>query len=107
MKGHRSTAIATAFPPPKTQRRDPAMHVAADHFVDERYQHARAAGADGMSDGDGSSINVYFVGIEIEFLHHSQCLHRERFVQFVEIDIFGLPSCFLPDGADGSRPAPA
>src|ERR1700678_3465430 len=53
-----------------------------------------------MADGDGAAVHVYFVGIEAELAHHAQRLHREGFVEFVEIDVFVLPAGLLPDFAD-------
>src|SRR5437868_15019676 len=55
--------VATA----QAERGDAVVHIAADHFVDERHQHASAAGADGMADSDGATIHVDFLGIKIEF----------------------------------------
>src|SRR5580693_9103549 len=59
----------------QTERGDAAFHVAADHFIDQRDQHAGAAGTDGMADGDGAAVYVYLVGIEAELAHHAQRLH--------------------------------
>src|SRR5579863_5242896 len=57
----------------ETQRGDSAMHVAALHFVQQRRQDTRAGSADGMPDGHGAAIHVYFRGIEMQFAGHGNC----------------------------------
>ncbi len=58
----------------KTQRGDTAMHITADHLVDQRDQDPRPTGSDRMADGNGSAVNVHFVGIEAELAHHTERL---------------------------------
>src|SRR5207244_12593245 len=81
----------------KTQRGDTAMHITADHLVDQRDQHPRPAGTDRMADGNGSAIDVHSVGIKAELTHHSERLDRESFIKLVEIHIFILPAGLVPD----------
>src|SRR5438105_9312381 len=47
----------------ETQSGNPAMHVAADHFVNQSDQHSSATCADGMADGHGSTVHVDLVRI--------------------------------------------
>src|SRR5205823_5473132 len=77
-----------------------ALHVAADHFIDECHQDAGAAGTDGMADRDCSAVHVDLVGIQSEFAHNTEGLNREGLVQLVEVDIFILPAGFLPNLAN-------
>ena len=102
LHGHRD-----GIPSAQAERGDAALHVAADHFVDQRDQHARAAGADGMADGHRAAVHIDFVRIQPEFAHHAERLHRERFVQFVEIDVFILPASLLPDLCGPRRREPS
>src|SRR5208282_4718945 len=95
LNGHRDR-VASA----QAQCGDAALHIAASHLIDQCYEHASAAGADGMSNGNRSTVYVYFVGIEPQFAYHTQRLHRERFVEFVEIDVIVLPAGLLPNFTD-------
>src|SRR5207248_4967444 len=82
---------------------DPAVYIAANHFVDQRHQNACAAGSDRMPDGDCASVHVYFFGIEAELTHHPEGLNGEGFVQLVEINVFVLPAGLLPYFPDGTN----
>ena len=62
---YRSTAIATALPPPRQSAAMPRCDVAANHFIDQRDQDARAAGADGMADRHRAAVHVDLVGIQV------------------------------------------
>src|SRR4029077_17924058 len=84
----------------EAQGSDAAVDVAADHLVDQGDQHPSATGADGVTDGDGTSVDVDFVGIEAEFAHHPEGLYRECFVEFVEVDVLILPASLFPDFAN-------
>src|SRR5207253_11509003 len=66
LDGHGYRVTAT-----QTQGGDATVDVAADHFVNQRHQDARSAGPDGMADRNRASIDIHFVGIEIEFAHHA------------------------------------
>src|SRR5208282_687442 len=86
---YRSTAMATAFPPPR--------HGAANHFVDQGDQHTRPAGADGMAQSHCAPVHIHAVHIEAQLVADSERLHRKSFVQLVEIDIILLPARLRPD----------
>src|SRR5580658_147176 len=74
----------------QAERRNPAVHVAANHFVDQGHEHAGATGADWMSECDRASVHIHSVHIEVQFAANSESLHGESLVQFVEIDIVFL-----------------
>src|SRR5438309_10691625 len=52
------------IPSAKAESSDSAVHVAADHFVNERHQNACTARADRMANCDRAAVYVYFRGIE-------------------------------------------
>ena len=79
----------------ETKRGDTLLRILTNQFVDQRDQDASAAGADGMPNGDSSTVHVDLVGIEAEFALHAECLDGEGFVQFKEVDLIALPACFL------------
>ncbi len=83
---YRSTAIATAFPPP---RHSAALmvYIAANHLVDQRHQHARPARPNRMPQRHRAAIDVHAVHIQAQFAANAQRLYGERFIQLVEIDI--------------------
>ena len=54
---------------------DAALEVAALQFVEQGDENARAAGADGVADGDSTAVHVDFIGIQIQFAHHGQRLN--------------------------------
>src|ERR1700677_4568359 len=64
----------------ETEGRNSLMHIAAHHFINQRHQNTRAAGADGMPDRDRSTVHVDFCRIQANFLHHAQSLHGKRLV---------------------------
>src|SRR5580692_1582398 len=84
----------------EAKRRDATMNIAANHFINERNQHTRSASPDWVSDGNGTTVHVDFVGIEPKFAHHTERLHGERFVQFIQIHVFILPASLLPNCAN-------
>ncbi len=51
-------------PPAQTQRGNPAVHIPADHFVDQGNEHARSAGSDRMPQSHRTSVHVDAVHIE-------------------------------------------
>src|SRR5438876_7582418 len=73
------------------------MHITADHLVDQRDQDPRPTGSDRMADGNGSAVNVHFVGIEEELAHHTERVDRESFIKLVEIHMFIVPAGLLLD----------
>src|SRR5580692_78067 len=84
----------------EAKRRDATMNIAANHFINQRNQHTRSASPDWVSDGNGTTVHVDFVGIEPKFAHHTERLHGERFVQFIQIHVFILPASLLPNCAN-------
>ena len=50
-----------------------------------------------MTDGHSAAIHVHFVEVEPEFTGYAQRLNRKCFIEFVEIDVFVLPSGLFPD----------
>src|SRR3954447_23475032 len=90
--GHRDGVAAS-----ETQRGHSAMDVAPDHLVDQRDEHARAARADGMSEGDRAAVYVYLRGVESKLVRPRPRLHAEGVVERQEVHVFGLPSGLRPD----------
>ncbi len=54
-----------------------------------------------MAEGHCATVDVDARSIETEFLHQSDGLYREGLVEFVEIDIVGVPAGLGEDLADG------
>ena len=54
----RSTARATASPPPQTERCDSACQTSFLQCIEQGGQHARARGAERVSQRDGAAIDV-------------------------------------------------
>src|SRR5215831_5592154 len=84
----------------ETQRGNPSFHVSPYHFVNQRDQDSCATGANGMADCNRTAIHVDPLRIQFQFAHDSQRLHRKSLIQFVEINVFILPSRLLPDLPD-------
>src|SRR3989442_8094173 len=78
----------------QAQCRNPTLCVASIHLVEKRDQDAGAAGADRMSESNRAAVHIYFLGIELELLHHCECLDGEGFIQLDQIDIGEIPSDF-------------
>src|SRR5512135_909405 len=57
-----------AHPAADAQRRQALLGLAARHLVQQRDEHARARGADGVADGDRAAVDVDDVGIPAEIL---------------------------------------
>src|SRR5277367_1447922 len=75
---------------------DAALEIAALQFVEQRDQDAGAGCADGMAEGDGAAIDVYFFRIELQHAGYGDGCYGERFVQFVEVHFFiAIPAGFL------------
>jgi hypothetical protein len=64
----------------QAESRDTAVHVTADHLVNQRDQDSGSARPDWMSDGNGAAIHIHFVRIEAELAHDAERLYRERLV---------------------------
>ena len=54
-----------------------------------------------MSKRDGAAIDIHLCGIELQFFHHGQGLHGERFVQFDQIDIASFHPTFAQQLSNG------
>ena len=50
------------IPTAQTERRDSAMQVATNHFINQCHQNACAARADGVANGHGAAVNIHFAG---------------------------------------------
>src|ERR1022692_260871 len=55
----------------QTERGDSAMDVAADHFVDQGDEYAGSAGADGMAQSYGASVDVDAIHVQAELADHA------------------------------------
>ena len=64
-----------SVPTAKAKSRDTAMNVATNHLVDQSDEDPGSAGADGMTDGDSSAVDVHSVQIESEFADYAQSLN--------------------------------
>ena len=84
---YRSTARATALPPPRHKVAMPRFGIAPDHFIKQRHENARAAGADRMAESNRAAVDVHLRGIEFELFHDGDGLYGKRFVQFDKIDV--------------------
>src|SRR5665213_803781 len=69
-----------------TQRGEPLVGVAARHLVEERHQHARARGADRMTDSDGTAVDVYLRRVPAHVLVDGTRLRGKSFVGLDEIE---------------------
>src|SRR5215472_5435000 len=91
----KSGALALAFRSDHIFQCDRHAHAAADteggdslscialqHLVEKRHHDARAAAADGMSEGNGATIDIEAVAIEIQPTIAGQNLGSEGFVEF-------------------------
>src|SRR6267143_1020397 len=79
---------------------DAALEIAALQFVEQGDEDARAAGADGMAEGDSAAVHVYFFGIELELPRNGNGSDGESFIEFDKVDVFvavpaGLREQFL------------
>ena len=82
------------MPPPRQSAAIPFVLAVALHRIEQRHQHARAAGADGMAEGDGAAMHIHRRRIEAQFAIHGQCLHAEGLVQFEEVHLVKRPAGF-------------
>ena len=63
------------IPAAQTQCRNPAMHIAPDHFVDQSNQYARSARSNRMSQGNRAAVDVDAIHIQPKFADDSESLH--------------------------------
>src|SRR6185437_15074259 len=78
--------------------------------VQQRHDNAGAAGTYWVAQGAGAAVDVDLGVIEVEVAHGDHRDVGEGFVDFEEIDVFGLPACALQcflDRADGCGGEPA
>ncbi len=83
-----------------------AFGAAEFHGVEQGYEDARAAGADGVAEGDGAAVDVDFFLDEAEFFADGQELGGEGFVGFDEVDVVEGEAGFgqrLAGGGDGTH----
>src|ERR1051325_6716681 len=73
------------------QRVDAGAGATLFHRVDESHQRARAAGADGVAQGDSATLNIDLVVGDTEFFHGGHRHDREGLVDLVEIHVLSLP----------------
>src|SRR5262249_5452059 len=76
-------AITTA----QTQGGDAALQAAILQRVEQRRQHARAAGANRMTEGNRAAVHVHFALVEPELIQNRDGLDRECLVQLDEVDV--------------------
>src|SRR6476661_6940680 len=72
-----SNAVAAA----ETERGNAALQSAVLESVEQRREHASAAGTDGVTERHGATVDVHPCLVESELLDNGDSLHRERLVQ--------------------------
>src|SRR5882724_10969691 len=68
------------------------LGVAPGHFMEQRHQHPRARGADGMAQRNGAAIDVHLAGVPAEFLVHRAGLRRKGLIGLDQVEVFLLPA---------------
>ena len=76
----------------QAKRGDAFVRSPLRHGIKQLYQHARAAGADGVAKGDGSAVDVDLGGVQAQFANDGQGLHAESLIQFEEVHIVKRPT---------------
>src|SRR5690606_4637722 len=69
-----------------TQRGQPFMGVAAEHFVQKGHEDAATRRADRMTDRNGATVYVDLLRVPAELLTHRQRLRGESLVGFDQVD---------------------
>src|SRR5262249_47795061 len=77
------------------QRREAFFGVAFLHFVQQGHEHARAGGADRMTDRNRAAVDVDLGGIPAEVLVDRAGLGGERLVRLDQIEVVDLPAGLL------------
>src|SRR5947208_3566330 len=77
------------------QRGETLPGIAALHLEQQRIEHARARGADGVADGDGAAVDVDLVGIPAEPLVDGAGLRREGLVGLDQVEVLDGPAGLL------------
>src|SRR5580700_163563 len=54
---------------------------ATRHFIGQSSDHARAGHAEGMADGDGTAVDIHFLGIDLEAVAAVDDLNGEGLVE--------------------------
>src|SRR5262249_41866337 len=75
------------LPAAHAERGDAQARVAVLHGVQEGHQHAGAARADRMAEGDRAAVHVDAVLRDAELAQHAERLGGERLVQLPEVDL--------------------
>ena len=71
------------------------LGVAALHLEQQRIEHARARGADGVADGDGAAVDIDLVGIPAQPLVDGAGLRREGLVGLDQVEVLDGPAGLL------------
>src|SRR5438270_2613613 len=77
------------------QRGKTLLGIAFLHFVEQRYENARAGGADRMADRNRAAVDVDLRGVPTEVLVDGARLSREGFIGLDEVEVANAPACFL------------
>jgi len=89
------------IPAAQAERRNALMHVAPDHLVQQRGEDARSGGADRMSERNRAAVHIDLAEVESQLPGDGNGSNRERFIDLVQVDVVVLPTCFLPELANG------
>ncbi len=74
---------------------DHVLHTAALALDQRVADHARAAHAVGMANGNSAAIDVEFVVVDTQLIAAVNHLHREGFIQFPQADVADLQAGLL------------
>src|SRR5579871_2991965 len=74
------------------QRGEALLGVALLHLEQQRGEHARARGADRMSQSDRTAVDVELLGIEAELLADRDGLRGERLVGLDQVEVLDRPA---------------
>jgi len=70
------------------------VHIALRHLVEQGDEDAGPACADGVTDGDGTAVDVETILGNGELAADRHGLRRERFVELEEVDVTKFDACF-------------
>ena len=93
--------------PADAERRDANAAASRAQRVDERREHARATGTNGMAERDRAATRVHERGVEAQLAQHRHGLRGERFVQLEQMHLTRVepgPLEHQPHGADWTKP---
>src|SRR5262249_10613052 len=77
---------------PYAKRGEAAPRVALLHFVEKGDQHARAGGADRMTERDGAAVHVHLLRVPTHLAVDRDRLRGEGLVDLEEIEVLRLPA---------------